>query len=159
MQDREYITVLIQSLEKKKAILDILLDKNKEQGVLLTDEGSDPDRLEENIQEKNDLINQLNKLDDGFQQIYDRVKPVLQQQKESYKEEIRVMKQLITEITDRSATIQAQEQRNHNFAVKRFSEVKGNIRKARASNQVASQYYKSMSKLNVIDSQFMDKKK
>ena len=83
MQDREYITVLIQSLEKKKAILDILLDKNKEQGVLLTDEGSDPDRLEENIQEKNDLINQLNKLDDGFQQIYDRVKPVLQQQKES----------------------------------------------------------------------------
>ncbi|MEY8392134.1 flagellar protein FliT [Lachnospiraceae bacterium] len=159
MQDREYITVLIQSLEKKKAILDIIIDKNKEQGVLFANEDSDPDRLEENIQEKNDLINQLGKLDDGFQQIYDRIKLVLQQQKESYQEEIRMMKQLITEVTDRSATVQAQEQRNRDLALKRFSSVKGNIRQARASNQVASQYYKSMSKLNVVDSQFMDKKK
>ena len=40
MQDREYITVLIQSLEKKKAILDIIIDKNKEQGVLFANEDS-----------------------------------------------------------------------------------------------------------------------
>ena len=69
------------------------------------------------------------------------------------------MKQLITEITDRSTTVQTQELRNRDLAVKRFSSVKGNIRHARASNQVASQYYKSMSKLNTVDSQFLDSKK
>ncbi len=159
MQDREYITILIQSLEKKKAVLDLIIEKNKEQGVLFTDETSDPDRLDENIEEKGTLIEQLNQLDEGFQQIYDRIKPILQQQKEVYKEEIRTMKQLITEITDRSTTVQTQEVRNRDLAVKRFSAVKGNIRQARASNQAASQYYKSMSRLNMVDSQFMDKKK
>lgn len=159
MQDKEYLTVLIESLQKKKGILDLLIEKNKEQGFLFADEASDPDRLEENIQEKNDLIAQLVKLDEGFQQVYDRIKTSLHGQKQQYAEEIRKMQQLIKEITDRSATIQAQEERNRTLAVKRFTAVRGNIRQARTSNQVASQYYKSMSKLNVVDSQFLDSKK
>ena len=85
MQDREYVMVLIQSREKKKEILNKLIEKNKEQGTLFINEDSDPDRLEENIQEKNVLVEQLNQLDDGFQQIYDRIKAILQEQKESYK--------------------------------------------------------------------------
>ncbi len=159
MQDREYLTILIESLEKKKSILDRIIEKNKEQKFLFTEEDSDPDILEQNMQEKSNMVDQLNQLDDGFQQVYDRVKPLLQQEKESYQEEIRSMKQLITEITERSATIQAQERRNYDLAVKRFAAVKGNIRQARTSNKVASQYYKSMSRMNVGDSHFMDSKK
>ena len=138
MQDKEYIAVLIQSLEKKKEILDKIIAKNKEQKILFTDEGSDPDRLEENMQEKSGLVDQLNELDEGFQQIYNRVKSVLQSDKESYKEEIRTMQKLITEVTEMSTTIQAQEKRNYDLAGKRFAKVKKGIRKARASNRVAS---------------------
>jgi len=159
MQDKEYIAVLIQSLEKKKEILDKIIAKNKEQKILFTDEGSDPDRLEENMQEKSGLVDQLNELDEGFQQIYNRVKAMLQADKESYKEEIRTMQKLITEITEMSTTIQTQEKRNYDLAGKRFAKVKKGIRKARASNRVASQYYKNMAKLNYMDAQFMDKKK
>lgn len=158
MQDKEYIAVLIQSLEKKEELLDKIIDKNKEQKILFTDEDSDPDRLEENMQEKSDFVDQLNELDEGFQQIYDRVKSVLQRDRESYKEEIQRMQELITKITEKSTTVQAQEQRNRELAVKRFASVKMGIRKARASTKAASQYYKSMAKLNVVDSQFMDKK-
>jgi hypothetical protein len=158
MQDKEYIAVLIQSLEKKKELLDKIIAKNKEQRNLFTDEGSDPDRLEENMQEKSGLVDRLNELDEGFQQIYNRVKSVLQADKESYKDEIRTMQKLITEITEMSTTIQAQEKRNYDLAGKRFATVKKGIRKARASNRAASQYYKSMANLNVVDSQFMDKK-
>ena len=158
MQDKEYIAVLIQSLEKKKEILDKIIAKNKEQKILFTDEGSDPDRLEENMQEKSGLVDQLNELDEGFQQIYNRVKSVLQSDKESYKEEIRTMQKLITEVTEMSTTIQAQEKRNYDLAGKRFAKVKKGIRKARASNRVASQDYKNMANLNVVDSQYMDKK-
>lgn len=159
MQDREYLTVLIQSLEKKKSILDRIIEKNREQRVLFTEEDSDPEILEQNMQEKSSMVEQLNQLDEGFQQVYDRVKPLLQQDKETYREEIKSMKQLITEITERSTTVQAQERRNYDLAVKRFASVKENIRQARTSNKVASQYYQSMSRMNVGDSHFMDSKK
>lgn len=158
MQSKEYIAVLIQSLEKKKDLLDQIMAKNKEQKNLFLNEDSDPDRLEENMQEKGDLIDRLNELDEGFQQVYDRVKSALQKEKDSYKEEIRTMQGLIAEITDKSATVQAQEQRNRALAEKRFAAVKKGIRKARTSNQAASKYYKSMANLNVVDSQFMDQK-
>lgn len=158
MQDKEYLAVLIQSLEKKEELLDRIIDKNKEQKILFTDEESDPDRLEENMQEKSGFVDQLNELDEGFQQIYNRVRSVLQKDKEAYKEEIRRMQELITKITEKSATVQAQEQRNRELAVKRFSSVKMGIRKARASTNAASRYYKSMANLNIVDSQFMDKK-
>lgn len=158
MQDKEYISVLIQSLEKKKDILDKIIAKNKEQKNLFIDEDSDPDRLEENMQEKSVLIDQLNELDEGFAQIFDRVKSVLKTEKDSYKEEIAVMQKFITEITEKSTNIRAQEQRNRELAVKRFSSVKKGIRKARTSNKAASQYYRNMANMNVVDSQFMDKK-
>ena len=159
MQDKEYMAVMIQSLEKKRDILELIIEKNKEQKILFSDEDSDPDRLEENMQEKSRLVEQLNQLDEGFQQVYDRIKPVLQKDKESYKEEIGNMKQLITDITEKSTTIQAQEHRNRDLAIKRFALIKGNIRQARTSNRVASQYYQSMSRANVGDSHFMDSKK
>lgn len=158
MQEKEYIAVLIQSLEKKRELLDKIIAKNKEQKYLFEDEGSDPDRLEENMKEKSEFIDQLNELDEGFRQIYDRVKMTLQGNKDSYKEEIRTMQGLITEITEKSATVQAQEQRNRALAEKRFANVKKGIRKARTSNQAASRYYKSMANLNVVDSQFLDEK-
>lgn len=158
MQDKEYIAVLCQSLEKKTRILQLIIEKNKEQGILFTDDTQPPERLEDNITEKGELVEQLNQLDDGFEQVYNRVKNILANEKESYREEIKQMQGLIREITDKSATVQAQEQRNRELAVKKFSSVKKNIRKVRTSNKVANQYYKSMAKTNVVDSHFVDKK-
>ena len=106
MQDKEYIAVMLQSLFKKREILDLIIEKNREQKVLFLEENSDPDRLEENMQEKSRLVDQLNQLDEGFQQLYDRIKPALLEQKDCFQQEIVNMKQLITEITEKSATIQ-----------------------------------------------------
>lgn len=159
MQDKEYIAVLRQSLEKKNQILDLIIEKNKEQRIIFTDESQPPERLEENLKEKGDLIDQLNQLDDGFEQIYSRVKTVLEKEKETYRDEIKKMQGLIRELTDKSATIQAQEQRNRELAVQKFSTVKKEIRKARTTTKAASQYYKNMTRTNVVDSQFVDKKK
>lgn len=159
MQDKEYIAVLCQSLEKKKQILDFIIEKNKEQRSIFTDETMPPERLEENMKEKGELIDQLNQLDDGFEQVYNRVRDTLGREKETYQEEIKKMQGLIREITDKSATIQAQEQRNHELAVKKFSSIKKEIRQARTTTKAASQYYKNMAKMNVVESQFLDKKK
>lgn len=159
MQDKEYVAVLRQSLEKKKRILDLIIEKNKEQRIIFTDMSQPPERLEENLKEKGDLIDQLNQLDDGFDQVYNRVREVLAEEKETYRDDIKKMQELIREITDKSASIQVQEQRNRELAVQKFSSVKKEIRKARTTTKVASQYYKNMTKTNIVDSQFLDKKK
>lgn len=159
MQDKEYIAILRQSLEKKSKILDLIIEKNKEQRIIFTDDTMPPERLEENLKEKGDLIDQLNQLDDGFEQVYNRVRDILGKEKEAYREDIKRMQELIREITDKSTTVQAQEQRNRELAVQKFSAVKKEIRKARTSTKAASQYYKNMANMNVVDSQFLDKKK
>lgn len=159
MQDKEYISVLCQSLEKKERILKLIIEKNKEQRIILTDETQPPERLEANLTEKGELIDQLNQLDEGFEQVYNRVRDILQQEKENYKEEIRRMQELIRSITDKSTTVQAQELRNKELAEKKFASVKKEIRQVRTSNKVASQYYKNMTNTNAVDAQFLDRKK
>lgn len=159
MQNKEYISILCQSLEKKEQILQMIIEKNKEQRIILTDKAQPPERLEENLKEKGDLIERLNQLDEGFEQVYNRVRDILNKEKEFYKEEIRRMQELIRSITDKSATVQAQEQRNKNLAEKKFASVKKEIRQVRTSNKVASQYYKNMTNTNTVDAQYLDSKK
>ena len=69
------------------------------------------------------------------------------------------MKQLITGITEKSVTIQSQEARNRKLVEQRFSQERKKVRSMRNTSTVANQYYKNMSRLNVVDAQFMDKKK
>lgn len=157
MQDREYIAVLCQSLEKKEQLLQLIIEKNMEQRIILLNEEEPPERLEDNLNEKGILIEELNKLDEGFEQIYARVKEVLATQKSLYKDEIKQMQGLIRLITDKSVSLQAQEIRNKELAEKRFSQVKKQVRNVRTSNRVASQYYKNMT--NTGESAFLDSKK
>ena len=75
------------------------------------------------------------------------------------KEEILILKQLITEITERSVNIQSEEVRNRKLVEMRFSQERKKVRNMKNSSTVANQYYKTMTKLNHIDAQFMDRKK
>lgn len=159
MQDKEYVAILRQSLEKKVRILDLIIEKNKEQRAIFSDETMPPERLEENLKEKGELIDQLNQLDDGFEQVYQRIKEILAKEKDAYRDEIQKMQEMIREITDKSATVQTQELRNRELAVQKFSIIKKEIKKARTTTKAASQYYKNMAKMNVVDSQFLDQKK
>ena len=69
------------------------------------------------------------------------------------------MKQLITEITEKSVTIQSEEVRNRRLVERRFSQERKKVKSMRNSSTVAKQYYNNMAKLNYVDAQFMDKKK
>lgn len=154
-----YITILIQSLEKKVAVLDKIIESNREQKEILSQEEMDTDRFEANLNEKGDLIDELNLLDDGFQEIYDRIKEELGTNRELYKEEIKRMQKLISDITEKSVTIRAEEERNRQLASRQFDNMRGNIQVAKRSRQAANTYYSSMSRVNTIDAQFMDKRK
>ena len=108
----DYIQVLTDSLRKKISLLDTISQINGEQKQLAAEKRMDLELFEETVKRKSDCIDELNKLDDGFQLVYDRVKPELQGNSEKYKAEIRVLKQLISEITEKSMAVQAEEERN-----------------------------------------------
>lgn len=157
--ENDYISIMVQSLQKKLGVLNEIIGKNVEQRQILEQEDLDTDAFEQNIKLKSDLVDQIEFLDDGFEELYGRVKSVIETEKQEHKEEIRLMKQLITEITEKSVSIQSQEARNRKLVEQRFSQERKKVRSMRNTSTVANQYYKNMSKLNVVDAQFMDKKK
>ena len=159
MQENSYIQVLIQSLHQKVEALDSIIEKNQEQYEILSAEEADMDAFEKNIDEKSQYIDKIVFLDDGFEEIYTRVKEELDGNRAAYTEEIQKMKDLISMITERSMKIQVQEQRNKELAGMQFSKARKKIRQVKAGNKAATQYYKNMQQMDAIPPQYQDKKK
>lgn len=157
--EQEYLNILITSLRKKISILRELLGKTEEQKALLTDETFSETAFMELTEEKTVLLDNLNQQDEGFEGLYKRVAPILQEKKDFYKEEIQTMQQLIREITDLSVAVQSLETRNRAGLELFLRNKRTEIRQVKRSRSVAANYYNTMSKMNLTDPQFMDKKK
>lgn len=153
-----YIDIMLQSLEKKEAILDNIIELNKEQRNALENPELTPDEFDEIVEAKGELIDQLNLLDSGFEKLFERTKEELNGHKEEYADKIRIMQGHIKSITDKSVEIQAQESRNKDLMTKKFTMIKEQARSLRTSGKVANQYKQNMNKLNFIEPQFMDNK-
>lgn len=154
-----YIAVLKQSLKKKLELLDTIAALNVLQKQMLEDPELEPEELEQNIDRKAELIEQLTALDEGFEQIYERVREEMSDSREQYAEDIRQMKSDIALIMDRNATIQSQEKRNRALAEKKFSSVRKQVREVKQSRKAVSTYYHNMMNTNFVDPQYMDNKK
>lgn len=159
MEKRQYISMLVQSLQKKNRILDEIMEINRRQRDILDNPNADPDDFDKTVEEKSERIEELDCLDDGFQEVFHEVKDELERHKASYAVEITQMQQLIKELTDKSASIQVQESRNKKLMEQRFASVKKQAREVRKSQKVVNQYYKNMMRTNYIDPQFTDSKK
>ena len=159
MEKRQYISMLVQSLQKKNRILDEITEINRRQRDILDNPNADPDDFDKTVEEKSEQIEELDCLDDGFQEVFHEVKDELEHHKASYAVEITQMQRLIKELTDKSASIQVQESRNKKLMEQRFASVKKQGREVRKSQKVVNQYYKNMMRTNYIDPQFTDSKK
>lgn len=158
-QNENYILILKESLEKKKHILETLLDLNERQKNAVSGVNFDAEMFEEVVEEKERYIEQIEELDRGFQSVYDHVKEALNGNRERYKTEIGELKRLIAEVTEKSMEMQISEKRNEQLVYSKIAQERKKIHQSRTASRVASDYYKSMSKVNVIDPQFLDKKK
>ena len=159
MPQEDYVTILVESLQKKNKILDQIRAANEEQRVLLADETLGPDAFEKTVDKKAELIEALNQLDAGFEQIYERVRPEIEQNMDKYADRIREMQQMITEIVEKTMSAQAEEARNKRLIEAKFSSVKKQIREVKSSQKAVNTYYQNMMKAGFIDSQFLDRKK
>lgn len=158
MTDNNYVVMLRESLEKKIEVLNEIHIENLHQKEVLENPLSTPDELKETIDRKDKLIDVINALDNGFQQMYERVKNILEVDKSQYADEIAKMQNLISDLTALSATIQAEELRNKDLATAKFARVRAQAKKVNSLKGAVNSYNQNMGKLNIVDPQFLDKK-
>ena len=154
-----YLEILTDSLTKKSQILDFILVENQKQQMAVTGNQLDDSLFEDTVAKKEAYIQQLESLDSGFDSVYQRIKELLQTQKESYKAEIQKIQALISEVTQKSMEVQLSEKRNQQMIENCFSAMRQEVHQTKNVNQVANQYYKTMSKAGMVEPQYLDKKK
>lgn len=159
MSDSNYVVMLRESLEKKLEVLKEIQNANERQKDILMNPFSTPEELKETLDRKDELMNVIDALDTGFENVYKRVSKSIRDNRELYKDEIIKMQNLITSITDLSATLQAEEHRNKEFADRKFAKIKERILSVTKNKNAVDSYHKSMGRINTIDPQFMDSKK
>lgn len=154
-----YIQVMIQSLNKKREVLEKIIEYTLDQELVLSDNEVDLDKFGDLIEEKQKWIEQLNLLDTGFGKLFERVKEEIQLHREKYQEEIVEMQRLIKKITDLSVVLQTNEIRNKSSFEQYSTNKKKEIRTFKMSNSSASKYYQNMANQHQGQSYFLDKKK
>lgn len=159
MMNQSSAQILLQSLEKKNALLDRMISINGEQESILKEEAFDMDAFDEAINRQSACLDELDKLDRGFEAVYDRVREELMHNKERYRAEIAGMKEQIQQITDKIITINAGNMRNKMLAENQFKKRRLAIGSGASKNRAASNYYNSMNNLNYVSPQFYDSKK
>lgn len=159
ISNKDYLGILIQSLNKKIVVLDKILVENAKQSEIIAAEKFDFDKFDEVYAEKENLINELKLLDSGFEKVYNRVKEILDVDRELYKNEIKAMQDLIRIIISKAADVEVSEKRNHEAMTAKNVMLKKQVKTVKLTNKAAAEYYQTMNKLKVVEPQFMDKKK
>ncbi len=156
-ETERYLQILIESLKKKIEILDTLLVLNEKQAEVIRMEDS-LDAFDRLVDQKSAQIALLEKLDTGFETIYQHVRPDVTQHPEHYKTQINEIQTLIKELTDRSVRIETTEKRNKQAIEQYFVSARKDLHESRRSLNVASNYYKSMTNSQYVDPQMINYK-
>lgn len=152
-----YLLILKESLEKKLSILQDIEFKSKEQAQMIKDELPFED-MDKNMDDKESLIDELERLDEGFDSLYSKIKAELADNKDQFKEEIKIIQGLISKVMETSASIEVIESRNKTAMTNRFVNEKKDLSDKRAISSTAYDYYKTANKLQAVGPQFLDSK-
>lgn len=156
---KQYVTVLEESLKKKIHVLDEIYRICQLQTEAINKEPAELKIFDRYVDDKDICIEKLNKLDEGFEILYERVSQELKENKAAYAEQIAHMQELISQITDKSTAIQALEERNKKAVEDTLFRERKELGKGKRSLNAAKSYYRSMSGAGVTQSRYMDKKK
>lgn len=153
------LTILSESLDKKLSVLKEIQRYNKEQEQCFLEERANLESFDAAIAQKDRLIQQLQKLDEGFELLYARLAEQLKANRSQYADQIRELQDKIRQVTELGVSIQAQEKRNKALVEQYFAKQRSSIRQGRKSSAAALKYYKNMSGNNVKPPSFLDSKK
>lgn len=153
------LKLLEENLTRKNYILDKLQTLCDKQSLLLVGDSIGMEDFDDCMNEQNVLVEELVQLDYDFEQLCKLVREEViadHNMDESEKERI---SQLNQTVLDKGLKLQAQAASNKKKLDQYFQKERKNIGSGRRSSKAAMDYYRTMSKSNVIPPQFMDKKK
>lgn len=155
-----YISVLHDSLSRKVEIVREILELTKEQSRILSAQDMDSDRFDDIIDEKGVRIDEMLEIDKGFNVTFERVRDILQNNKEEYRSQIIEMQNFIRVITDMSVELESLEQSNKNKFNEFLHNKRKEIKEFNQSSTTAASYYRNMSNQHQSwQTYFLDKKK
>lgn len=157
---KNYLTLMTESLDKSNQILDQIIACNEEQTKMLKSPEFTFEQFDANVERKGELIEKLMKLDEGFDSVYEKVRPELEteQGKRLYVKEIQAMQTRIRLMTDKRVMVETSEQRNKKLIEQRFAQAKKELRGKEHHSKAVLNYYKNMNRVNYVDPQFLDHK-
>ena len=155
---QNYLQILEESLSRKITILDELERLTMSQREIVQADEFDEEVFNTNVEQKAALIREIEKLDRGFQLLFDNVKNQLDDNRAQYAEEIKRLQELVKGVMDRSAELQVMEARNKDMIKSRFAALKKEARTIKKSREMAANYYKTMNNIS-SEPYFLDKKK
>lgn len=153
------LDILSDSLNQKLQVLDRIQKCNERQMNAFSGGEADLEAFDREFDEKDQLIDEITRLDDGFEVLYDGIAQELKTKREQYAGQIKTLQGKIAKVTELSVSIQAQEARNKKLVEDYFAKTRNGIRQNRQSSKAAYDYYKSMSGMAYSTSRVMDDKK
>lgn len=158
-KDGIYFDALKDNLTKKQVVFCGIYDIVQEQSEVLIDNEVDINRFNELMDDKEELIKQVDELDKSFETLFLRIKDIITDNKEKYKDSVVAMQDIIREITSLGVKIKVLEQQNK-MKVEIFLRDKRDIIKSYKSNSnMTKRYSQNMTNQHYGQSYFYDKKK
>ncbi len=154
-----YFKVLEDTIEKKNQLLNELYRLTKAQEKTLAAENFSMEDFMELIDKKAPLIESVSEFDAGFQGVYDRIRPVIEQYKAEYEPRIKALQKQIKTVLEKGAVLCTLEEQNKQKLEVCLGEKKQEIKNFKRSSKTVSSYYKNMAGAVTDQSFFMDKKK
>ena len=147
-QNRVYVSMMVDALKRKRDILELLLEKTREQEILLRSDELNSERFNAIIDEKGDGIDEINTIDEGFDALFRQVKKEITADRLSYKREIEEMQELIARVSELGVQIQALEHQNSERFKMYLARQRKIIRDFHVNNRTASNYYQNMANVH-----------
>ena len=138
------LTILSDSLDKKIEVLKRIQTYNDAQEKAFTEPEPNMDLFDQALEEKEKLIQEIQRLDQGFETLYERVKVELDENRDAYREQIKELQAKITVITEMSNAVQAKEARNKKLIEDYFANQRRSIKQSRQRAKAAYRYQKNM---------------
>lgn len=158
-----YLDMLSRSLDRKLEILKQIEQENRMQTDLLDFpvqgaelSGKWEEAFDQTVEAKGRMIEELTRLNDGFDLLFSKVQVELTLQKEKYRTQLARLQDQIREVTEMSNRIQVQEQRNKALVDQYFSEERTRIKVGKRSTATAMKYYQTMNRTQFVPSQAVD---
>lgn len=154
------LDILIDVLDQKLKSLKELLNYTNKQTKILEAEEFDLSAFNKIISKKQEYIDKIINMDDGFKATYEQIKGYIDANPELYKEKIRIMKKAIVEIGDLGIAITVQEGRNKNLFEEKARLERNKMKEFRKSKRTVTNYYSNLNKQKNADGpHFFDSRK